>query len=928
MEFIALVIAIIAFIFSRKALKQLQAMEARLALLETAGKGTAAVTSAPVPSAEQPRPLAEAGETETPERPVDIVFEPASGTAFAESASPAQPPSPPAAIPTASAKPGLEERLGTRWVVWVGGLTLALGGLFLVKYSIDQGFVGPLARVILGGLFALVLLGLGEWTRRRERVAPGDALPIANIPAILTAAGTVVAFGDVLAAYALYDLLPPLAAFILMGLVSLGTLLAALLHGPTLAGLGIAAAFVTPRFFAIGNTDFWMLYVYIAFVTATAFGLARLRLWRWLVLTTLIFAFYYALPCLSCGPSMIRPHAFHAMAGFVLTCIFVVAGLLLGPPAQTGRIDTTSSAALSTYLLIGALIVMFGAHADTAMIVFAILVAATLAVAWNADAAVGAVIAAAGLVAIVFLSWAVRGNPDMLVLPGGAMSGVGPRADDASIAIHLTAAVLFGGAFGAAGFLAQGRAPNALIPVVWSACAVFTPLAIMVALYARIAHLDRWIPFAIGAVVLSALFAAAAEMLGKRESRPGQEISIALFATGALSALALAFTFALEKGWLTVALGLMSLAAAWVSLKRPIPFLRWLAAILAGIIMLRNGYDPRIAGEDVGTTPIFNWLLYGYGVPAASFWLGAYFLKKRGVDEPLRMMEAAAILFTVALAFMQIRHAMNRGDVYAERSGLIETALQVSVALAMAIGLERLRLTTLSPVHNIAALILTALAGIGIVFGLFLADLPILTSERVDGIFLNSLLLAYALPALLALALAWTVTGRRPTVYVNAIAAASLALALGYITLQIRQLYHGPLLDDGFITDAEQYSYSAAWLIFGVALLAIGLVFNSQRARLASALVIGITVLKAFVVDMSNLTGVWRALSFMGLGLVLVAIGWLYQRILFRKAPSTRETSSTATDGAVEKVESPPDDNPPEKPGPDGPEPDHPKPQP
>ena len=33
--------------------------------------------------------------------------------------------------------------------------------------------------------------------------------------------------------------------------------------------------------------------------------------------------------------------------------------------------------------------------------------------------------------------------------------------------------------------------------------------------------------------------------------------------------------------------------------------------------------------------------------------------------------------------------------------------------------------------------------------------------------------------------------------------------------------------------------------------------------------------------DMSDLTGVYRALSFIGLGLVLVGIGWLYQRLLF-----------------------------------------------
>ena len=68
-----------------------------------------------------------------------------------------------------------------------------------------------------------------------------------------------------------------------------------------------------------------------------------------------------------------------------------------------------------------------------------------------------------------------------------------------------------------------------------------------------------------------------------------------------------------------------------------------------------------------------------------------------------------------------------------------------------------------------------------------------------------------------------------------------------------------------------------------MALLGIGLVVNSQRARLASAAVIALTICKAFLVDMSTLTGAYRALSFMGLGLVLVAIGWLYQKVLFRR---------------------------------------------
>ena len=148
--------------------------------------------------------------------------------------------------PLPQAQPGFEERIGTRWVVWVGGLTLALGGFFMVRYSIEAGLLGPGVRTILGGLFALALLAAGEWTRRKESISAIAALPIANIPAILTAAGTAVAFATVYAAYALYGFLVPATAFILLGLVALGTLAAALLHGPALAGLGIVGAFVTP----------------------------------------------------------------------------------------------------------------------------------------------------------------------------------------------------------------------------------------------------------------------------------------------------------------------------------------------------------------------------------------------------------------------------------------------------------------------------------------------------------------------------------------------------------------------------------------------------------------------------------------------------------------------------------------------------------
>lgn len=893
----ALIIAIIAFLIAIKASSQATELRRRLNSLEERFYAQRPVqppplmpapvqTEAPATAPAEPPPLTP--ETElAPPPPVTADVSPPPLEASLEAGAP-----PPLPAPA----PGFEERLGTRWVVWIGGLALALGGFFMVRYSIEAGLLGPGVRVFLGGLFAAALLGAGEWTRRKESISTIEALPIANIPAILTAAGTAVAFATIYAAYALYGFLVPATAFVLLGIVAMGTLAAALLHGPALAGLGVVGAFVTPVLVSSGKPDYWALYIYLAIVTAASFGLARIRLWRWLAVTTIAFAVLWIFPGLDTEELRVAPHAFHVIAGFVLAALLVVCGFMFGPGFEDGEIEPVSSGALGAYLFGAMLIVLSSGHADLALIAFTLLVAGTLSVAWRAPAATGALGAAAATVFIVFAEWAVRANPDMLVLPGGPMPGIGPTATDSAVTLHLVTAAIFAAGFGIAGFFAQGRSNSAIIPVVWSASAVATPIAILVALYARIAHLDRSIPFAILAVLLAAAFGAATEALTRRETRPGVAISTALFATGTLGALALALTFALEKGWLTIALALMSLGIAWISMQRPIPFLRWLAAIFAAIVTARVAYDPRIVGDAVGTTPILNWLLWGYGVPALSFWAASIFLRRRADDAPLRMVETAAILFTALLAFMEIRHFATGGRMTVAPS-LLEFALQACVTLAMAIGLERLRLRSRSIVHDVGAVVLTAIAGLVSVFGLLILENPLLLSSvNVGGLLFNLLLLGYALPAVLMLLLSYAVAGHRPVAYANTIAGGALVFALTYVTLEIRRFYHGPVLLYGGTTGAEQYTYSIGWLAFGVVLLGVGILVNSERARLASAAVIALTILKAFVIDMSTLTGVYRALSFMCLGAVLVAIGWLYQRILFRRQvpppPAAPQTGS------------------------------------
>ncbi len=673
--------AIAGLVVAIGARNRLQRLEQRFASLEGRLTGMAP-TAAPMPPP-MPPPMPATAKTAAPiEQPIEIVPQPEPAAA-----APRPPSAPPLLEPPAGRQMGFEERFGTQWVVWVGGLALALGGFFLVRYSIEQGLLGPGVRVFLGALLAIALVAAGEWTRRNEILTGIPSLPTAHIPSILTAAGTTVAYATTYAAYALYDFVSPALAFILLGLVALATLAAALLHGAALAGLGLVGAYVTPLLVTTDVPNYWALYVYLAVVSAAAFALARTRMWRWLAITAVVFGFMWSLPGLAETPvTGLTAHAFHALAGFGLVAALIVSGFLYGPSAAPGEIDAVSSGALGAYLGAAALLVLASQHNSVAVTTFTLLAAASVAIAWRAEAAVASVPVAAALAALIMAQWAVHPNLDLLIVRGGP--GAGPEPPLADVGWHIALGAGYATLFGAAGFLAQGRSQAPLIPILWSAVGVVTPIAIVAALYYRVSGFERSIPFAGLALLLAALYAMATETLRKQAPRPGLAASTAIFATGSIAALALALTLALEKGWLTVGLALMVPGVAWIAEKRPLPFLRWLAAALVVLVVLRIGYDPRIVGRDVGTTPIFNWLLYGYGVPAAAFWTAGYLLRRRADDVPARMTDSAAILFTVLLVFLEIRHLMNHGDIFREATGLAELALQVSVGLAMAIGLN------------------------------------------------------------------------------------------------------------------------------------------------------------------------------------------------------------------------------------------------
>ena len=323
---------------------------------------------------------------------------------------------------------GFEERFGTQWTVWVGGIALAFGGFFLVRYSIEQGWFGPGMRVFLGALLALALIAAGEWARRKENLSGIGGVPAAHIPSILTAAGTAVAYADIYAAFALYNFIAPGTAFILLGIVALGTLAAALVHGPALAGLGLVGAYVTPLIISTDKPNFWALYLYLAVVTAAAFMLARARMWRWLAITAIAFGLFWTLPGLALLKDIgIASHAFHVIAGFALVAVFIVSGFLFGPDAAPGKVDAVSSLGLAAYLFGALLIVLMSRHDTIALITFVALTVAVVAIAWRSEAAAAAVPLAGVMVALMFLQFSVGFAVEQLVLPSGPTAGAVPE---------------------------------------------------------------------------------------------------------------------------------------------------------------------------------------------------------------------------------------------------------------------------------------------------------------------------------------------------------------------------------------------------------------------------------------------------------------------------------------------------------------------
>jgi len=80
-------------------------------------------------------------------------------------------------------------------------------------------------------------------------------------------------------------------------------------------------------------------------------------------------------------------------------------------------------------------------------------------------------------------------------------------------------------------------------------------------------------------------------------------------------------------------------------------------------------------------------------------------------------------------------------------------------------------------------------------------------------------------------------------------------------------------------SQTPQVLLSAFWAVTGLVVLTAGLLRDVRALRLGALVLLGLAVAKVFVYDLAELESIYRALSFIALGLLLLGAAFAYQRI-------------------------------------------------
>jgi uncharacterized membrane protein len=83
----------------------------------------------------------------------------------------------------------------------------------------------------------------------------------------------------------------------------------------------------------------------------------------------------------------------------------------------------------------------------------------------------------------------------------------------------------------------------------------------------------------------------------------------------------------------------------------------------------------------------------------------------------------------------------------------------------------------------------------------------------------------------------------------------------------------------------RDFSFSAIWIVYGAALMIIGFWKRSAFIRWQAMVLLAVTIGKVFLYDSRELQQIYRILSFIALGVMLMAISYAYHRDWFKLSP-------------------------------------------
>lgn len=767
-------------------------------------------------------------------------------------------PAPPFLSAPAPVSVGWEQRLGARAFLWVGAITLALAAIFLVRYSIEEGYLSPEVRVILAAVFGFALIA------GAERVRPRDD----RVSQALAAAGVAALYGSLLSAVALYDMISKVAAGGGAAALTAFAITLSLRHGILVAALAFVGGFLSPAIIGSAQPNTPVLFDYLLAIAAGTLTVIRARGWWVLGWGVLAGSALWIVVWMLADPDLPELH-------WVGLFLVALAGLFVW--ASWRRLQESENPAKDVLALVWTSLAVTGG----------LLV---LAIAQDSGQQMAGWISLAihGIGILAFARWTPRFQfvaglaPALslaaLALWWGTTGGVPADWNDGRFGWLVTG---FGGLYAAAAFALLWNAPR---PGFWAALSVSAALSHFLFAWYVMRGTTTGVPWGLISVGLAVPFLVGAERLTRwRGTMPGATEALGFLAVGVTFFIGAAIPLELNREWITVAYAIELAAVAVISAQLGLVTLRQLCWPLLAVVVVRFVVNPEILKYPIGLTPILNWMLWGYGISIAALVVALRFLRPTGDLRLARSVEAAAALLTFVLLTLEVRSLFQPTAMATPDASFMERAFYVLVWGAFALAaLWKTRLD-----GDVVALWAWRLSGgatvvVALIVQVLVAN-PVFEPADVGRLpIVNGLLLAYAVPAAMAaLARRWIdiEPDRRVDLLVEA--AASI-LAFAYVSLEVRHFFDPGFERRGFSAHGlELYAYSIVWLLFGVALLGLGFLRQAAALRHAGMALVCIVVAKVFLIDMAGLQGLLRVFSFLGLGAALIGLGYAYRRFGF-----------------------------------------------